>query len=123
MELLQARRAVMALLEEKLHLSENRTLFAGAIPVGIPEGIAFRISGIRAWHPAQAVECEAEIHGIYADETCLHTQLAILRELFACKGESGLLSWQLAGTVKLEFLPGENQDRYSFTLPLVLSFV
>ena len=123
MDFLEIRTLIQDLLAEKLSLEQGKFLFCGSFPPGAAEGVAVKMTGILPHTPEEAPEYTLEISGMFEDEARLAASLNTLTALFHAPCPVRLLHWEQTGPIQLDMLPGDNMDRFTFLMPILIAAI
>ena len=125
MTYLEAEKQLVLFLAGLLGLEPDRNVFAGALPVGMEEGITV---SLEEGHPATqslANTFTALICGYSRSRRNIRTQAFEAASALPVFGQQGLLSISMNEKMPLKFaVSGEKEDvQHSFSLCLTVSFV
>ena len=125
MTYLEAEKQLVLFLAGVLGLEPDRNVFAGALPIGMEEGITV---SLEEGHPAtqsQANTFTALVCGYSRNRRNIRSLAFATASALPVFGKSGLLSISMNEKMPLKFaVSGEKKDvQHSFSLSLTVSFV
>ena len=123
MDLTTARRQLAQYVTDRLSLEPDREIFAGDLPLLVPQGIGVVFTTALAAGNDGARLCQAELRGKFNCEALMLERLEMLCAGMPVYGAAGFLSLTQDGAVQLGTVREAGRLKYTFNLRLQAAFL